>query len=230
MAGRSSRLRGALRGLAGTAVGAARQLLERRAPYESGEHISSTEPEWARETPVQLWDPPRRLLQSIRRYQYWRQHGGVVGQVASRAWVLPHRFWSSVLASDVPINADLGGGLILLHGQGIVMHSEAHVGPNCLIAQGVTLGVNEKTGEAPRLVGRVDVGPGAKILGGITIGAGAKIGANAVVLKDVPAGALAVGIPARVIEGKGYAVDSPAAASAASEAEAESESESESES
>lgn len=207
MAERSSRV-GALRGLAsaavGAAVGAVRQRLARGEPYRSGEHISTTVPEWEREAPHALWDPTRRLIQSIRRYQYWRARGGLVGQVASRAWVVPHRFWSSVLAADIPINAKLGGGLILLHGQGVVVHADAEVGPNCLIAQGVTLGVNERTGQAPRLGGRVDVGPGAKILGGVTIGDNAKIGANAVVLDDVPAGALAVGIPARILEGRGH--------------------------
>ncbi|MEM9455907.1 MAG: serine acetyltransferase [Myxococcota bacterium] len=196
-----------MRDLAQAAAGAARQWLGRSSAYQSGAKISTTEPEWEREQPHQLWDPTRRLIQSIRRYQYWRERGGVVGQVASRAWVIPHRFWSSVLAADIPINAQIGGGLILLHGQGVVLHADAQIGPNCLIAQGVTLGVNEKTGEAPHLGGRVDVGPGAKILGGVTIGAGAKIGANAVVLDDVPPGALAVGIPARVIEGKGYVLD-----------------------
>lgn len=204
MAERASRLTGALRGLAGAAVGAVRERLRRREPYRSGEHISTTVPEWEREEPHALWDPTRRLLQSIRRYQYWRERGGLVGQVASRAWVVPHRFWSSVLAADIPINAKLGGGLILLHGQGVVVHADAQVGPNCLIAQGVTLGVNERTGQAPRLGGRVDVGPGAKILGGVTIGDNAKIGANAVVLDDVPAGALAVGIPARILAGRGH--------------------------
>jgi serine O-acetyltransferase len=204
MAERASRSGAALRGLAGAAIGAVRERLRRRPPYRSEERISTTVPEWEREQPHALWDPTRRLLQSIRRYQYWRARGGLVGRVASRAWVVPHRFWSSVLSADIPINAKLGGGLILLHGQGVVVHADAEVGPNCLIAQGVTLGVNERTGQAPRLGGRVDVGPGAKILGGVTIGDNAKIGANAVVLDDVPAGALAVGIPARILEGRGH--------------------------
>lgn len=204
MAGRSSLLRGALGGLARVARSEVRRRFGRGEPYRSGEHISTTEPEWERETPHALWDPTRRLIQSIRRYQHWRERGDLLGEVVSRAWVLPHRFWSSVLAVDIPINAKLGGGLILLHGQGVVVHADAEVGPNCLIAQGVTLGVNERTGQAPRLGGRVDVGPGAKILGGVTIGDNAKIGANAVVLQDVPPGALAVGIPARILEGRGH--------------------------
>jgi serine O-acetyltransferase len=64
----------------------------------------------------------------------------------------------------------------------------------------VTLGLR-RTNErgAPRIGNRVDIGAGAKILGSVTIGDGAVIGANAVVLDDVPAGALAVGIPARIV-------------------------------
>ncbi len=201
---RRSRLLGRVVGLASSTAQAAGRLLGRGEPYHSADDISPTVPEWERELPHGLWDPTRRLLQSIRRYQHWRDRGGLVGGVASRAWVLPYRLWSSVLGADIPLDAQLGGGLILLHGQGVVIHPESTVGPNCLIAQQVTLGVNEKTGQAPRLGGRVDVGPGAKILGGVTIGDNAKIGANAVVLKDVPAGALAVGIPARVLEGRGH--------------------------
>ena len=87
------------------------------------------------------------------------------------------------------------------HPNGIVIHPNCKIGPNCLIFQQVTLGSNEggiRTG-VPTLGGSVDVGAGAKILGPINIGDNAMIGANAVVLTDVPANAVAVGIPARVI-------------------------------
>ena len=87
------------------------------------------------------------------------------------------------------------------HPNGIVIHPSCRIGPNCLIFQQVTLGSNEagmRTG-VPTLGGSVDVGAGAKILGPINIGENAVIGANAVVLTDVPANAVAVGIPARVI-------------------------------
>ncbi len=83
------------------------------------------------------------------------------------------------------------------HPTGIVIHPGAVVGPNCLIHQQVTIGI-EKDG-VPRIGGHVDIGAGAKILGSVTIGDHAKIGANAVVLRDVPAHATAVGVPARNI-------------------------------
>jgi serine O-acetyltransferase len=84
------------------------------------------------------------------------------------------------------------------HPNGIVIHPDAEIGPNCLIFQQVTLGTG--SGGAPKLGGHVDVGAGAKILGGVTIGRDARIGANSVVLDDVPPGATAVGIPARIFE------------------------------
>lgn len=84
------------------------------------------------------------------------------------------------------------------HPNGIVIHPDAVIGPNCLIFQQVTIGLRDGPG-APRIGGHVDVGAGAKILGPVTIGNHAKIGANAVVLSDVPEGATAVGIPAKVI-------------------------------
>ena len=69
-----------------------------------------------------------------------------------------------------------------------------------MLRQGVTLGLR-RTNErgAPRIGNRVDIGAGAKVLGPVRIGDGAVIGANAVVLDDVPAGAVAVGIPARIV-------------------------------
>lgn len=154
--------------------------------------ISATEPDWSREQVRCWWDPARQLLRSIRRYQFWRQRGWL-GDVISKYYVLSYRFWSVVTGADIPMNAQLGGGLLLVHPNGIVIHPNAVIGPNCLILQQVTLvsGV--------RLGGRVDIGAGAKIIRPVTIGDGAQIGANAVVLCDVPAGATAVGIPAKIV-------------------------------
>jgi serine O-acetyltransferase len=78
-----------------------------------------------------------------------------------------------------------------------VIHPEAEVGPNCLIFQQVTIGAGD--GGVPRLGGHVDIGAGAKVIGTVTIGNHARIGANAVVVTDVPEGATAVGVPARII-------------------------------
>ena len=77
------------------------------------------------------------------------------------------------------------------------------MGERCSISQGVTIGVlgGERDG-VPRLGNDVYIGAGAKILGPVTIGDGAIVGANAVVLEDVPPGATAVGVPARIIQRK----------------------------
>jgi serine O-acetyltransferase len=83
------------------------------------------------------------------------------------------------------------------HPNGIVIHPEARIGPNCLIFQQVTIGV--ANGGVPRIEGHVDIGAGARILGAITVHEHAQVGANAVVVHDVPAGATVVGVPARVV-------------------------------
>ena len=155
--------------------------------------ISASIPDLSRETPRRLWDPPRRLLRSLRRYQASRQCQGPLAAGIRYLSVLEHRFWSVVTGADIPLNCRLGGGLLLVHANGIVIHPDATVGPNCLIFQQVTLSAGVRLG------GHVDVGSGAKIIRPVAIGDHANVGANAVVLSDVPAGATAVGIPARVI-------------------------------
>lgn len=150
--------------------------------------ISATEPDWSREVPRRFWDPSRKLLQSLRSYQ--RSQG------LRRKWaVLRHRFWSVVTGADIPLSCQIGGGLILPHPNGVVIHPDTIVGPNCAIFQQVTLGTNMARG-APKIGGHVDIGPGAKILGPVDVGDHAVVGANAVVLQDIPSNALAVGIPA----------------------------------
>lgn len=160
--------------------------------------ISATEPDWSRER-VQGWCPGARLLLAFRGYQAWAARSGPLAALIRRVYVLRHRFWSVVTGADIPLNAHIGGGLAMPHPNGIVIHPDAVVGPNCLILQQVTLGTGGRMTGCPRIGGHVDIGAGAKILGGVTIGDHAKIGANAVVLSDVPPYATAVGVPARIL-------------------------------
>lgn len=161
-------------------------------------HVSAETPDWDRERCRRFWDPGRRLLKAVRRYQASRGRGPV-GRLLGKRWVVSHRFWSAVAGADVPLDGRLGGGLLLPHPNGVVIHPGAVVGPNCLIFQQVTLGDGGRKPGLPVLGGHVDVGAGAKVLGGVTVGDHARIGANAVVLDDVPPGATAVGVPARVV-------------------------------
>jgi serine O-acetyltransferase len=159
---------------------------------ETGD-ISAQVPDFSREVPQGFWDPSRKLLRALRAYQKWRKRRGPHAWFLQKWAVLRYRFWAVVTASDIPINTQLGGGLLLLHPVGVVMHPTTTVGPNCLILQHVTITPNVRIG------GHVDIGAGAVILRPVTIGNHARIGANAVVLTDVPEGAIAVGNPARII-------------------------------
>jgi serine O-acetyltransferase len=100
---------------------------------------------------------------------------------------------------ELPCETRVGRRLRIEHFGGIIVSGDTVIGDDVVLRQGVTLGLRRR-GErgAPRIGNGVDIGAGAKILGPVSIGDGAVIGANAVVLDDVPAGALAVGIPARV--------------------------------
>ncbi|MBE9125779.1 MULTISPECIES: serine O-acetyltransferase [unclassified Coleofasciculus] len=163
---------------------------------EKSSQISATEPDWNREKLRRWWDPSRQLLKSIREYQKWKARGGIIGRFLSACNVIQHRFWSVITAADIPLNCQLGGGLLLTHPNGVVIHPDASIGANCLILQQVTIVKDVKIG------GHVDIGAGAKIIRAVSIGDHAKIGANAVVICDVPAGATAVGIPAKIINSK----------------------------
>jgi len=159
--------------------------------------ISASEADWQREKRERgQYEPWKQLLGVIRRYQRIKAGNGM--RLYLPFLVLQHRFFSAVCGADIPLNCQLGGGLIMTHPNGIVIHPDAKIGVNCLIFQQVSIGVGNKPG-LPVIGGHVDIGAGAKILGGIQIGDHAKIGANAVVLCDVPAHATAVGIPAKII-------------------------------
>lgn len=109
-----------------------------------------------------------------------------------------------VFGIEVSPQVQIGGGLFLPHTVGTVIGA-SRIGENCTILQGVTLGTSEpdmgfNVSERPVVGDDVFIGAGAKVIGHVTIGDHAKIGANAVVLRDVPAYALAVGVPATIVQ------------------------------
>jgi serine O-acetyltransferase len=99
---------------------------------------------------------------------------------------------------ELPFTARVGRRVIFEHQHGIVVHGNTEIGDDCIIRQGVTLGIRrlDRLKEAPVLGKGVNVGAGAKILGHVLVGDHAEIGANSVVLENVPPYTLAVGIPA----------------------------------
>lgn len=117
---------------------------------------------------------------------------------------------------DLPCEARVGRRLVIEHFGGIVVSGDAVIGDDVVLRHGVTLGLRRTgTAGAPVVGNGVDIGAGAKILGPVRIGDGAVIGANAVVLCDVPPGALAVGIPARIKPRRERPLPVPALADAA---------------
>jgi serine O-acetyltransferase len=116
---------------------------------------------------------------------------------------------------EIHPGAVIGRGVFIDHGMGVVIGETAEVGDGCTIYQGVTLGgtsLYKGTKRHPTLGKNVVVSAGAKVLGGFTVGDDAKVGSNAVVIKPVPAGATAVGIPARIIQAEDTARREEAAA------------------
>jgi serine O-acetyltransferase len=130
-------------------------------------------------------------LPEFRSLFYYRlSRGNLAGRLVGRLFRVVIRGQSALfLATPV-----IGPGLFLQHGFSTIVTAES-IGANCWINQQVTIGFNDRL-ELPVLEDDVEVYAGAKIIGGVRIGRGARIGANAVVVKDVPAGSVAVGVPA----------------------------------
>ena len=103
---------------------------------------------------------------------------------------------------EIHPGASIGRRFFIDHGMGVVIGETSDIGDGCTLYHGVTLGGTswQKGKRHPTLGKDVVIGAGAKILGPISIGDGAKIGSNAVVVRDVPAGATAVGVPARILD------------------------------
>jgi serine O-acetyltransferase len=148
------------------------------------------------------WTRPGFQAIAVHRFGNWRMRipSKVIRAPFSVLYRALYRGVRNFYGIELPYTAEVGRRVVLEHQHGIVIHGHAQIGDDCIVRQGVTLG-NRRLDEplaAPRLGNRVNVGAGAKILGPVVIGDDARVGANAVVLSNVPAGALAAGIPARV--------------------------------
>jgi serine O-acetyltransferase len=108
-------------------------------------------------------------------------------------------FLEMLLGIELPCEAVIGRRFVIEHTGAIVISGDAVFGDDCIIRQGVTVGLRHRLQRGSPIIGdRCDIGAGAKILGNIRIGNDVAIGANAVVLCDVPDGCIAVGVPAVV--------------------------------
>ncbi len=147
------------------------------------------------------WTRPGFRAIAVYRFGVWRMtvKPKILRAPLSLLYRAMYRRCRNVYGIELPYSATVGQRVIIEHQHGIVIHGNSVIGDDCILRQGVTLGNKtlDRPHDAPTLGNRVNVGAGAKILGAVTIGDDAVIGANAVVLKDVPAGAVAVGIPAR---------------------------------
>lgn len=128
---------------------------------------------------------------------------------------LSHQFWKMGLpvlprilyginrvlfSTAIPPSVIIGRNVTLGYsGLGVVIHARVVIGDNVKIGQNVTIGGRSGHHDVPLIEDQVEIGAGACVLGPIRIGTGAKIGANAVVLTNIPAGKVAVGVPARIL-------------------------------
>jgi serine O-acetyltransferase len=129
-----------------------------------------------------------------------RRRPGLRRKLLERIYWLTFRLTETITGIGIPKSVAVGPGLRIWHFGNIFVHADSVIGANCTLRHGVTIGNREEGGATPVLEDDVELGAYAQVLGGVRVGRGAKVGAMSVVLRDVPPGTTAVGIPARIIE------------------------------
>lgn len=125
----------------------------------------------------------------------------IIAQLFKIIAFLLFKFIEMTTGISLPASAEIGKGFYIGHFGYIILHSNVKIGENCSVGPGVVIGTRGMGNKGAPVIGdNVYIGVGAKVLGGIKIGNNARVGANAVVLSDVPDGATAIGIPAKIIK------------------------------
>lgn len=157
------------------------------------------------------WTKPGFRAVAVQRFGVWRMRiePKILRAPLSIFYRMLFRKVRNTYGIELPYSVKLGRRVVIEHQGCIVIHGDCVIGDDSIIRQGVTLGNRylDRPFDAPKLGKRVNVGAGAKIFGKVSIGDDANIGANAVVLCDVPSGATAVGVPARIINSSNSVLD-----------------------
>jgi serine O-acetyltransferase len=128
-----------------------------------------------------------------------RRPPGFSRKVLEKVYWLVYRVTETLTGISIPKSVKIGPGLRIHHFGNIIVHADVEIGANCVLRQGITIGNRVEGGPVPVLEDDVELGAYAQVLGKVWVGQGARIGAMSVVLVDIPPGATAVGVPARVI-------------------------------
>ena len=132
----------------------------------------------------------------------WIRYSPRLIRLAGTPYLVYYKFFIEwIIGFELPCSTIVGKGLLVHHGVATVVNSKAVIGNYCCLLHQVTIGTigDGDSAETPVIGDNVIIGVGAKVLGGVHVGDGARIGAATLVLKDVPAGAVVVGNPMRLI-------------------------------
>lgn len=155
--------------------------------------------------------PPRPFLSEQSIWSVWvyrfgrrvdQRREGPAKWILNKTYWLLYRLTETLFGIGLPKSARVGPGLRIWHFGNIFIHTKVVIGSHCTLRQGVTIGNRYNDDRVPVIGDNVEFGAYAQVLGDVRIGNNCKIGAMSLVLCDVPDGATAIGIPARVVPGR----------------------------